>query len=358
VRGRAVAVALAVVLATLASGFSAPAAAAGTPKVTVMTRNLFLGANLAPAIEARTMPEFMAANAAIFAHVQKVDFTERAKVLAREIADAEPDLLGLQEVSLWRTGPLGDPAPATTVVYDYLALLRTELDNVGAPYDVVISQQEADVEGPASDPYNQDIRLTERDVILVRRGADLELSNPRSANFLVNLPIPVLATGGVYMSTRGWTSVDAVKGGKPFRFVNTHLEAFNAQVRVAQATELLAGPLALPPGGTVVLVGDLNSGPELPKPENRLAYQVLVVAGMVDTWLVLHPGDPGYTASYGDDLDQPADALEHRIDMVMIRGTLTPIKSRLTGNDPDNRTAGGLWGSDHLGHVAQLALSG
>ncbi len=279
-RSRAVAVVLAVAISTLASGLLAPAAdAAGKPRVTVMTRNLFLGADLGPAIAARTLPELMAANAAIFAHVQKVDFTRRAKVLAKEIADAEPDLLGLQEAAMWRTGPIGNPAPATTVAYDYLAMLRAELAALDAPYDVVISQDEADLEAPASAPYFQDIRLTQRDVILVKRGADLTLSNPRAAHFVINLPIPSPATGTVLVSTRGWTSVDVVKGKKPFRFVNTHLEAFNAQVRLAQAAELIAGPLALPPGGDVVLAGDLNSGPELPVPENRLAYQALVAGG-------------------------------------------------------------------------------
>ena len=358
-RSRGLSVAFAVLLGSLVAGVLAPAAAAkGDPRVTVMTRNLYLGADLGPAINATSLPRFLAATAAIYSHVHKVDFTERAKVLAREIVDAGPDLVGLQEAAMWRIGPIGDPAPATTVTYDYLALLRAELAALGQPYDVVISQDEADIEVPAGAPYNKDIRLTQRDVILVRKGADLALSNPQKAHFIANLVIPVVPTGGVYTSTRGWTSVDAVKGGKPFRFVNTHLEAFHFGIRLVQAAELLAGPLLLPPAGDVILVGDLNSGPELPVPENRLAYYALVAGGMVDTWLLLHPGEPGATASYGDDLDQPADSLEHRVDMIMYRGDIKALKSRLTGNDPDNRTPGGLWGSDHIGYVAQLGLTG
>ncbi|MBX6721898.1 MAG: hypothetical protein IRY92_01470, partial [Dactylosporangium sp.] len=99
----------------------------------------------------------------------------------------------------------------------------------------------------------------------------------------------------------------------------------------------------------------LNSGPELPVPDNRLAYAELVAGGMVDTWPALHPGDAGYTAGLGDDLTQPGDAVEHRIDMVMYRGAVVPLSSELFG--VERRTPDGRWASDHLGHVATLALS-
>jgi hypothetical protein len=105
----------------------------------------------------------------------------------------------------------------------------------------------------------------------------------------------------------------------------------------------------------VILIGDLNTGPALPEPNNRLAYFVLVQGGMIDTWPILHPGDPGFTAGLGEDLDEPATDVEHRIDMVMFRGAVTPVSSRVFGTE--RQTAGGRWPSDHLGHVAVLALS-
>jgi endonuclease/exonuclease/phosphatase family metal-dependent hydrolase len=355
------AIAAACVIGALAASAlaAAPAAAGGgngPPKVSVLTRNLYLGADLTPAITAPSLPDFLAATSEIWRHVQETNFDERAVALAREIDQADPDLIGLQEAAIWRTGPIGDPAPAVTVVYDFLAQLQAELDARGAHYHVVVSQNEADLEAPVGAPYFIDARLTQRDVILVREGAKLALSNAQSAHFATNLTIPIPAAGTTFVSLRGWTAVDVeTKHGQAFRFINTHLEAFHPLVRLAQAQELLAGPIGSAPD-SVVLAGDLNSGPELPEPANRLAYFALVAGGMVDTWPILHPGDPGFTSSLGDDLNDPPDALEHRIDMVMFKGDVTPAKSYRTGNDPKNRTASGLWPSDHLGYVAVLRI--
>ncbi|MEU2614724.1 endonuclease/exonuclease/phosphatase family protein [Micromonospora sp. NPDC007271] len=343
--------AVAVVAASLGL-IAPPAYAAAGPKVAVMTRNLYLGGNLTPSIAAPTLPAFMAANAALLSHVDLVNFPARAALVAKEIRERDPDLVGLQEVALWRTGAIGDPAPATQVRYDYLALLMAELAASGHPYDVAVVREEADLEGPAAAPHNVDVRLTMRDVVLVRHGGRIKVTGTSSGNYVNNLVFPLSAVGGTATSTRGWTAVDAVLGSRSFRFVNTHLEAYHPGVRLLQAQELLRGPLNVP--GRLILVGDLNSGPELPDPDNRLAYFALVAGRMVDTWPILHPGDPGYTAGLGDDLTQPADDVEHRIDMVLVRGSVVPLASEVFGTQ--RRTPDGRWASDHLGHQAVLAL--
>jgi ABC-type multidrug transport system ATPase subunit len=102
--------------------------------VRTMTRNLYLGANLLPAIEAKSLPEFVAANGQILREVSENNFPVRAEGLADEILEQEPDLVGLQEVALWRTAPpsltpvlTGEPT-ATTVRYDFLEELLAELN--------------------------------------------------------------------------------------------------------------------------------------------------------------------------------------------------------------------------------------
>lgn len=340
-------------LAAAGLGLAAPPAQSQPgAKITVMTRNLYLGGDLTPSMTAASLPAFLAANAALLSHVDLVDFPARAKLIAAEIREQKPDLVGLQEVALWRTGPVGDPAPATTVRYDYLTLLLAELNAAGHRYDVAVVQDEADLEAPAGAPHFVDARLTMRDVMLVRHGGRVKVTGTSSGNFVSNMVTRLPATGGSVTSTRGWTAVDVVHGRRAFRVVNTHLEAFHPGVRVLQAEELLRGPLAVP--GRVVLIGDLNTGPDLPVPANRLAYLALVAGGMVDTWPILHPADPGHTAGLGDDLTEPADDVEHRIDMVLVRGPVVPVASEVFGTD--RRTADGRWASDHLGHVAVLAL--
>src|SRR4051794_13810906 len=125
-------VALALGVISLLTALPANAIAKAPPKVTVMSRNLFLGANLLPLATSRPGDEFEHAAGKVYAQVQATEAGERMKLVAEEIASAKPDLVGLQEVTLWRTGPKGDPAPATDVQIDYLASLRKALKADGA----------------------------------------------------------------------------------------------------------------------------------------------------------------------------------------------------------------------------------
>ena len=79
---------------------------------------------------------------------------------------------------------------------------------------------------------------------------------------------------------RGWTSVDAkVGGGRPFRFVNTHLEAFDNQPPNSPS-DARAGRELVDRGGPAtgscrsMLVGDLNSDVKTEvKPGDGQAYR-------------------------------------------------------------------------------------
>ena len=98
-----------------------PAAlAARSTDVTVMTRNLFLGADLIPLALARQGSDFEQKASATLAQVRASDPKGRMKAIADEIVRARPDLVGLQEVSLWRTGPKGG-GRAKRVLFDFMA---------------------------------------------------------------------------------------------------------------------------------------------------------------------------------------------------------------------------------------------
>jgi Endonuclease/Exonuclease/phosphatase family len=346
----------------------------------VMTRNLYLGANLAPAIGAPSLESFVAANGQILREVTANDFPTRAKGLAREILSEQPDLVGLQEVALWRTGPpdltpvLSGQPTATTVRYDYLQELLAQLNKGPGPdsYEAVVVQPEFDLEAPADENgvhgdgpnpaiANAEIngRLTMRDVILARRGAGVETANPQSGNFKALLPIKIL--GQTLTIKRGWTAVDArVRGSHRFRFVNTHLESFDPaalvpSIRALQAAELVA------PGGPatgslpVVLVGDLNSDDDTVSPGDQQAYRVLLAAGLVER----STNDPLGCCLNSSLLAEGAGGsvadFDHQVDHVMTDdpADIALERSEVTGLDPVN----GFWDSDHAGLFSALRFA-
>src|SRR5262245_44163310 len=109
--------------------------------VTVMTRNLYIGADLSPigaALASGSPSAIIAAASTIWAGVLSTNFPERAEALAAEIGNSRPLLVGLQEVSLFRTGApdsfFGNPTRADRVEFDYLAILLAELHERGLHY--------------------------------------------------------------------------------------------------------------------------------------------------------------------------------------------------------------------------------
>jgi hypothetical protein len=198
---------------------SANLAKSSANSVRVMTRNLYIGADLTPLAGATSLPDLFAKATQVFAQVQATNFPARAKLLDKEIQDADPTLIGLQEAAEWRTGPFGVP-PATTVVYDFLASLQTELKNLGLNYTVVKIQPDLDAELPST--LGVDIRLTWRDVVLAKVEDDLTLSNVNSAAYNSNLVVSTI--GGPISFTHSWISVDATLKGKTFRFISTQLD--------------------------------------------------------------------------------------------------------------------------------------
>lgn len=350
-------------------------------RVSVMTRNLNLGADLGAGMNATSLQGLADAAGTILAQVDANNFPVRAKGLAAEILGKRPDLVGLQEAALWRTAPCTEsplPPKATHVRYDYLALLMAALNRHGRRYRVAASENEFDFEVYANTDGNEltaapgcplgselNGRLTMRDVILVRVGR-LKTSHPAGGHFKTLLQV---RPGGVPINiTRGWASVEVkLPGGPKFRFVDTHLESFdnqaanhtntgldvgNGQVRQAQARELVAKGGPASGRQPVILVGDLNSDKRTEvKPGDALAYEALLHAGFVER----------STSKNGCCLTAPilkvsgggrASDFNHRVDHIMTNAPrrLALISSSLTGTKPVN----GYWDSDHEGLFSSL----
>lgn len=340
-----------------------------TEPITVMTRNLFLGTNLSPVIDAAararpgkpsTITELALAMHAARIQVDQTDFAARAGLIADEIAEHEPDLVGLQEVALWRSGPLEPRAigvrNAEQVDYDFEQMLLDALRERGLDYAPVVESVEADLESPSTDAEGgsaRDVRVTLRDVILARDGNELRVLRHGSGHFRAQRRLAIAGAGLDF--TRGFGWADVRRGAQHLRFVNTHLEVGDSRIGHAQALELVSGPASasLP----VVIVCDCNSDPT--RPLRSLPYRALIAAGFVDQWLTLRRGGPGHTCCVPDTLrDSDPPALDHRVDFVFARAT-RPVRAqhgsilgRPFGHDPNRGES--LRPSDHAGVVMRL----
>lgn len=364
---------------------AASAAEAKPATVTVMSRNLDLGADLKRGIRADSLQGLVNAAGEILNEVDQNNFGVRAKGVAAEILKTRPDLVGLQEAALWRTEPCNrNPLEkkASTVRWDYTKLLLAQLNKGKKRYRLVVSKSEFDFEVWANTDGNESTagdgcpmgselngRLTMRDAILAKVGG-VKTSQSKSGTFKTLLQVKPAGALDVDI-TRGWTRTTAQVGKGPrFTFVNAHFEAFdnnpsnhtnkgsdvgNGEIREVHAQETVAkgGPATgrLP----VILLGDFNSDVKTEvKPGDALAYRVLLRAGFVGR-LATRPfgcclkGEL-LTAGGGATL---AD-FDHAVDHVMTNAPkrVKLVSSSVTGRSPVN----GFWDSDHGGFVSKLTL--
>ena len=236
--------------------------------LTVMTYNVYLGADtggIFTRLVAGAAPQQLLSDAGeLYRAMQETDFPLRAVAIAESIAAHEPHFVGLQEMILLRQDPSNfavNPMPdAETEVTDFRKVLMQALEAEGVSYEIAAQVKNMDIELPMclvelsvclGDPAMiQDGRLTMFDVLLVRD--DVEVSEPVQANYSVVIGPPIVPL----TVQRGYVAVEATVASRTYRVVSTHLEAFNLQVRDAQAAELAAVLAAedLP----VILLGDFK----------------------------------------------------------------------------------------------------
>lgn len=402
-----------IVVAILVLALAMPADAANNKQprkaqIKVMSYNLYVGADIYRVFAPTPCGVPQAVND-IHTIIQQTDFPERAEAIADQIMAQEPHVIGLQEVSLLRTqfpgnalAPDGsgieflgdfptDPrftfkTDAEDIQYDYLQILLEALEARGLHYVAVegATATNADVEFPAIEfdgacnplGFPTDVRLTDRDVMLVRAGLEVHMS--MADNFMAYFPIelptfiptPVGLVPALYVAdfTRGWGWVDVTVKDQSYRVVNAHLEIGDRNelpnaglnwVQALQAFEL--GTIASSLDAPVIVMGDMNSSPASPNPDPRPAYDVLGQFPLLDLWTVRHDmsDDYGFTFGQNELVNNEESLMFERIDYVLGNFgdmAVDKIKVEAVGDEPYDKTPSGLWPSDHAGVAAKISF--
>lgn len=385
---------------------AAPSSAQDSPLV-VMSRNIYLGADVGIAME--LLPNFPAATQFMWDQMRQTDFESRSSGLVAEISQEVPDVIGIQEGTRWycQAGPLSDEV----VVFDFVDILLEQLRSAGLDYVI------ATKDGHTA----QNVGFKIAPIPLLTKATDPEIFPDLFGNssaycgfeiadvLLVNgkLAQDVLAVGNTEYSQkytiiptvmsvyRGYSWADISIDGKPVRFVTTHLESLfseddvpNSKIQADQLVSNLADT-KIP----IVLIGDFNSDPRDPRPrsgpnpglqpsENSLcakqidnpsietadatcnAFWTISRGGFTSvgpdelastnfTWGInaLLTGPDPLRSQMATEMGNTAGFTD-RLDYIFIKGPIEVTGAKLVGH-----VSGQKWASDHAGIVASLNLS-
>lgn len=292
------------------------------------------------------------------ATLDATDWHERAARMVREIEAQNPDVVSLNEMvtvsragleNLYGAGSLPDRT------YDFLPIFQEELAKRNLPYklvdDLPLTYAPVDVGyllgiAPPGTIY---ATYYDRDALFVR--SNVGVDNVVADTFAVGLALP-----GLPEQIRGFIAADLTLRGKTWRFVSTHPEPdWPAEAgEPTQVAEILAaaGSTARP----AIIAGDLNLEP------SETWYTQLTTAGFIDLLQRQYGSTAaGYTCCQDDPaLRNTSPTLVKRIDYVMVRPAagygLGPFDIEVFGDEPADRTATGMWPSDHAGLLAKLVL--
>lgn len=383
---------LALSLALLA--ISTPSSLAnGAPSVTVMSRNIYLGADVGKALE--LIPNLPAAAQFMWDQVNKTDFSKRAQILANEINQSSPDVIGIQEATIWYCQKY--PWSKKIEVFNFTKQLLNELNgkyqlatkdgkvalNPGFSINPIPLLTKVRDKGRFEKIFGSDTAscgFETGDGLLIKRTPRLELIQLGTTEYEVNYPIvPTIMT--VY---RGYSWADIKVDQVPTRFVTTHLESLwdenvipNSAKQVKQLiTDLSSTKMP------IVVMGDFNSDPRDPRPKNKPnpgeqpvasescpaedqicnAYKKMINAGFKDvgpdsfdpknyTWgmnPLLTGADPKRLAAAL--LMGNKQGFTDRLDYIFTKNGAEAITSKIIGNQPE-------YGSDHAGVVSTISLT-
>ena len=373
-------------------------AQAANPQVTVMTRNLYLGSDVGVAMD--LIPDLSAAAQFMWDQVKKTDFNKRAPKLAAEVIAQKPDVVGLQEATIWfckknafskRTEVFNFTkqflAATKALGTEYVLAQKAGITALNTGYSIAAVPFVTMVNDPETfQPlFGQDkaaCGFEIADALAIR--ADLASKVLKVGNTEYEQTYTIVPT--IMTIYRGYTWADIQIGNTPVRFVTTHLESLwdenkvpNAAIQAKQLIEDLKDTKT-----PVVVMGDFNSDPRDPRmPANPNpgeqpvasdacpagtskcnAYLLMTEAGFTDsgpdpllpenyTWgmnALLTGPDPvrlkvakelGNNAGYTD-----------RLDYVFVKNGADVISAKIIGDTPPNNL-----NTDHAGVVTELSIN-
>jgi endonuclease/exonuclease/phosphatase family metal-dependent hydrolase len=312
----------------------------GKAVVKVMTYNVNEGTDFLEVLSATNLPDFLIAVQVTLDNIDSTNPPLRMQAVAREIAQTQPDLVGLQEVTTWTVGG--------QVRYDMLQELLSALHDLGEDYVPVVVVDEFQLAAPLPDVVTI-VQCVDHDVILARAASEIDLSNIQQGHFSVLLPVPTAA--GTLTIVRGWGSVDVTAHGQSFRFIVSHLENYVAAAPVTLLIqEAQAAELALGPGGTtlpVIIAADTNAD-ALGNDPTIATYQLIRNFGFGEAWGTVHPDQPGATWGFMPDPNDPRSTIYQRIDYVFFNDGIRALTSQRAGVREQEKVDD-LWPSDHTG---------
>jgi hypothetical protein len=355
--------------------------------IRIMGRNLYLGADVGVALE--LIPDMPAAAQFMWDQVAATDFDQRVTLLAAEAVAAEPDVIGIQEATIWscRPKPWSSPVP----VFDFTEQFLEATAAAGVPYVVaekdgqraenpgysipaipfLTTVEDPDTFQPLFGTDTADCGFVIGDALLVREDLAPDVLAVGTSEYEDRYAVvPV-----VFTIDRGYAWADIAIAGTTVRVVTTHLEslwAADSEVPAAEQAKQLVADLSATTV-PIVVIGDFNSDPRDPRvvgssnpggqPEagaqcaaqpdpvtaadadaSCSAYWTMIDAGFTDvgpdamdpkhyTW-----GSEGDLAGPNParlevSLEQGNDAgFTDRLDYVFTRNGATPVRAEVFGN--------------------------
>jgi endonuclease/exonuclease/phosphatase family metal-dependent hydrolase len=380
-------------LLTLLLGLTNYSAQATQEPIKVMSRNLYLGADVGVALA--KIPNMPAAAQFMWDQVQQTDFSKRKKILAKEIDAESPDVIGLQEATIWYCKE--NFWSKKTEVFNFT---RELLDELGGRY-IIAEKNGVQANNPGysigpipfltkvKDPKtfqllfgrdDADCGFQIGDALLIKKSLAEYVNQVGNSEYKdVYKVVPTLME--IY---RGYSWADITVQGTNVRFVTTHLESLwdpNKVPKSADQAQQLVSDLSNTKSPIVVL-GDFNSDPRDPRPldaanpgEQPTADNKVCLAGSSKCSAYQIMKDSAFTDA-GPDASEPAtytwgmnalltgadpqrakaalamgnkNGFTDRLDYIFVKNGIDVVTSRIIGQNPP-------YGSDHAGVVAELNI--